>query len=130
MALRTIIDPRMQNAIPDLWPSRVSFFNVVTTPNVEGQPVVTTYTAIPSMTNLECRLAPFFSHQGRVTDNEIRGSKITELFQYRTCKINGNIPAVPRKMVAVVNEIMYQVRGVEQDSQSFCTQVRLEILKP
>jgi hypothetical protein len=67
----------------------------------------------------------------RPTDDEIRTSEVEEVFERRQLLLNGFFPQiVNRIMQAVVDGVVWPIRGVESDSQRLNTRLKLEQISP
>lgn len=127
--MRSLLDPRLRTAIPEHWPSLCTIQTITYTANAANQLMPTGVTNVSGMVNLQCRLGPIIL--SRPTDDEIRDTKVQEKYSRRNLKINAYLPQIQvRAMQAVVDGIVYPIRGVEGDSQQFSTRLRLEIVKP
>lgn len=127
--MRPLIDPRLRPTVDESYPSRCTIQRVTYTTTAANQRIATGATVVPGMSHLPCRLAPIIFV--RPTSDEIRDSKILESYDRTQLKINRYLPAITsRDMVAVVDGVTWPIRGVEADSSSFSTRLKLEKVKP
>ncbi len=64
-------------------------------------------------------------------DDEQRGKDILETYKLRTLTLNGYFPSImPESMQAVIDGIIFPIRGIEHDGQHQNTRLKLEIINP
>lgn len=128
--MRSLFDTRLNKAIEGLYPSLCTIQIVTTSVSASNQKVPTGATDIEGLINLRGRMAPM-SAIGGITDKETRSGGIVSRVVERLLKLDGYYPQIDtRRMQAVVDGVVYQIRGVDSDSQHFNTRLRLEIVKP
>lgn len=124
-----LIDSRLRKRIMQHWPSRCNIQSVNYTLTASNQKMPGTNTDVVGMFDIPCRLGPFIDT--RLTDTEHRTQSILSKSLSRRCKLGGYYPAIDtRRMVAVVDGSLYQIRGVEHDSERAHTSLRLEVITP
>lgn len=129
MRFHSILDPRLRVAIPEHWPSTCTIQTVNTTVSASNEPVPSGATDVSTLKNIPCRIGPRI--EVSVSDNEQRSDRVLEQFNRRQAKLNGYFPQiVPRLMQAVVDGVVYGIRGVEHDSERFSTRLNLENVEP
>ena len=127
--MRALIDTRLRSSIPEMWPSKCSIQRISFTNSASGQPIPTGAANIRALVNIPCRMGPLI--ELRPTDAETLTDPVTGTFQRRQCKLNLYAPLIsPLEMQAVVDGVIYPIRGVESDSQDFSTRLSLEIKEP
>ena len=129
--MRQLLDPRLHQSLGEFWPDLATIQIIVTVADAANQPVVQSPItgSVLGMDAIPCRIGPMI--QVRPTDEEVRDGKITDLILHRELKLSGYFPTITAHiMQAVVKGITYKIVGVESDSQSFSTRLRLEIIKP
>ncbi len=124
-----LIDARLKKHIIQHWPSRCTIKTVNYTVTSSNQKLASSYSDVVGMVDIPCRLAPFI--ETRITDTERRTTQVETKQVQRTCKLSGYYPQIDtRRMVAVIDAIVYSIRANEPDSESLSTRIRLEILTP
>jgi len=126
--MRQIFDSRLRTAIPEVWPSRCTIRTATVTVNAANQPVITGYTSVARMINLECRMAPFITL--RPDDTQIREQAVTENLNRRNCKLNSYQPTIVNDMYCLIDGVNYKIVGVEADGSHFSTRLHLELIAP
>lgn len=129
MRFPPIVAHAFRSALRLHYPSRctIQFVSKADTPS--GQSVNSSGLPVSGHLNIPCALGAF--SKDTTTDNERRGPTVTEEFSRRICKLSGYYPAiVERQMRAVVDGVIYNIRGVESDSQHVSTRLYLEVIKP
>ena|ERR1017187_2357625 len=127
--MRALIDPRLVQAIPEMWPSLCTIQSIGFTTSASDQQIPSSATNITGMVDIPCRMAPIMLY--RPTDDEIRTSEVEEVFERRQLLLNGFFPQiVNRIMQAVVDGVVWPIRGVESDSQRLNTRLKLEQITP
>lgn len=126
---RPLIDPRLRPMMDEMYPSRCTIRQVTYTVTSANQRIASGATDVPGMVNLPCRLAPIIFV--RPTADEIRDSKIQESYDRTQIKINRYLPSIEqRDMYALVDGVIWPIRGVEADSSDFSTRLKLERIRP
>lgn len=124
-----LIDNYLRKRIMQHWPSRCNIKSVNYTRTASNQQIVSGYTDVVGLYDIPCRVGPFIDT--RLTDNERRTDSVTSHILSRRCKLGGYYPTIDtRRMVALIDNTTYQIRGVEHDSEHTHTSLRLEILTP
>lgn len=127
--MRPLLDPRLASSLDNFNPARCTIQSVNITSSVAGQKTEGTPTDVLGRVGLSCRIGPMVLI--RPTDNENRTNRIQSAYQGRHLKFNGYYPDITvRAHQAVVDGIVYKIRGVEHDGAPFSTRLRLEILNP
>lgn len=79
------------------------------------------------MADIPCRIAPVSATN--ITDKEVRTESVQALYSLRELKLNGYYPLIQaRVMLAHVDGVRYQIRGVEHDSEHFSTRLLVETI--
>lgn len=125
--MKNLVDPRLESHLPNHWPSTCEIRTVSYAVSASNQRIksgaVTLYTRVP------CRMSPL--SKTRTTDNEARSETMESALKQRILKLNGYFPLiVPRDMDAVVDGVVFPIRGVENDSQRWSTRLFVEDLTP
>lgn len=124
-----LVDSRQYGRTTNMWPSKCTIKSVIITLSDSNQEIESGTTAIPSMTDIQCILGPVVDHP--TSDNEVRTSAIITGVLKRVCKLNGHFTEIiARTHKAVVDNIVYNIRGVEHDYTGHSTRLTLEIIKP
>lgn len=124
-----LVDNRLRKRIMQHWPSRCNIQSVNYTVTASNQQVPNGYTDIVGLYDIPCRLGPFIDT--RLTDNERRTDNVISHVLSRRCKLGGYYPDIDtRRMVASVDGNVYQIRGIEHDSERAHTSLRLEVITP
>lgn len=125
---RPLVDPRLYQRNENHWPSICTIQTANTSVSGSGQKTKTgTFTNVAGLVSIPCRIAPV--SQLNVSDKEARAETIQALYSQRELKLNGFFPQIqPRTMLAFVDGVRYEIRGVESDSQSFSTRMLVEII--
>jgi len=126
--VRQILDSRLRIAIPEMWPSRVTIRTATVSVNAANQPVITGFTSVAGMIDLEARMAPFIVL--RPDDTQIREQAVTQDLKRRNCKLNSYQPTIVNDMYALIDGTNYKIVGVEPDSCHFSTRLHLELITP
>jgi len=128
---RSFLHPRYRSALPDMWPSRVTFRLKKTRASAMNQPVRDDTTAVddvPGMSNLECRLVqlirqePMADVKKTQSTTTIYGPVEILVNKYVSDRIN------EADHLAIVDGVEYQIRSVEADSQFSRSRLRIEII--
>lgn len=126
---RKLIHPKLRTNLKDHWPSLCTIQSVNYTEEGTGQETSTSESSVTGMVNLPCRLGPLV--EVTPTDDERRTSSMSVGYSRRNLKINAYLPQItPEAMVALVDGVKYQIRGVDSDSEHFSTRLRLEVVEP
>lgn len=129
MPRHPIINKRLTHTIIGHFPSSCTIRTVTYTTTAANQKVPSGYADVLGLTNIPALLAP--ESDNTLVDNEVRDSSITSNYSRRRLKLNGYFPTIVAiRMVAVVDGVMYKIRGIEADSQSLLTRLRVEIITP
>lgn len=127
--MRALLDPRLRGSIPDHWPSVCTILAVTYTTNDDNQTIPSGVVAVEGLVDIPCRIGPIIKE--RPTDDEIRTQDIYSDFTRRYLKLNKYCPEIMERIQqAVVDDVTYEIRGVEHDSERFSTRLRLEIIEP
>ncbi len=127
--MRALIDPRLRQDIPEVWPSKCTIQQIQYTTSASNQKEITGATDILGMKNIPSRIGPL--RVARPEDDEQRGKDILETFSFRIIGLNGYFPNIhPASMQAVVDGTVFQIRGVEFDGQKQNTRLKLAIIEP
>jgi len=125
--MRSLIDPRMRTRLRGYWPSICTVQLEKFVQEESGQQKQTGGSDIDGLTKIPCRIGPLI--EVRPTDDEIRAGGVVEEYRRRQCKLDGFFPNIqPSGMQAVVDGVVYPIRGVEHDSEKFSTRLKLEVL--
>lgn len=126
----SVIHPLLQQKMRGSFPSSCTIQTPNTTTEASGQKTPTgAGTNVVGLIGLSCRIAAF-AEEAQPKDYEKRGPT-TETVKMRICYLQNYYPAIqPRTHLALVDTILYKVRGVEHDSEQGFTRLSLEILKP
>ena len=125
-----LLHPLMAQTISTHFPSRCTIQLTSSGLSASGQiqPAVG-IEVLPGHVNIPARIAPLSAMRPR--DEERRTTGVTSLDQLRAVKLQGYYPSiVPRQMRAVVDEVVYEIIGIEHDSQSFLTRLIVEWQTP
>lgn len=126
--MRSLVNPKLRAKLPEHWLSSCTIQSVTVTLSESGQKVPYAASNVAGLVNIQCRMAPIID--ARPTDEEIRTTGLRLEHSKRILKLNGYFPQiVNRAMQAVVDGVTFEIRGVEADSQSFSTRLRLESIK-
>lgn len=122
--------PRMRTAIEIAWPSLCTIQTIDTIAGFSNQPVPQgTGTNVAGMVEIPCRLSPMFRE--RPTDDIQRGGAVQEYHTRRDLLLNGDYHTIlPDTMQAVVDGIVYPIRGLDADGNAFITRLKLEMVRP
>ena len=116
----SIIDPRFSNSLSIGFPNLTTIQDVNTTSSKSGQPIETSDTDIAGLVDLPSNLV-------YTRANEERDSKVEAKVRTATDKINGYYPQITsRAMRAIVDGVMWRIRGVEFDTLQKFTTLNLE----
>lgn len=97
--------------------------------NEDNQQIPIGMMPIEGWIDIPCRIAAIIRE--RPTDDESRTPELIEDYRRRHLKLNIYAPDIdPREMVADVDGEIFEIRGVEHDSEYFSTRLRLEVLRP
>ncbi len=125
--VRQLIDSRLRNGIPDVWPSLCTIQSKVYSFSGSNQLTPVAYNDVVGQVNIPCRLAPRFI--GRVEYDEKRTDRMTSVYNQRELMLNAYLPSIQvRDQVATVDSVTYQIRGLDVDGQKFLTRLRVEIV--
>lgn len=129
MRFPPLLSPAFSSALRVHYPSRCSIQLVASGDTPSGQLVTAGGELVSGHINIPCALGAF--SKDTTTDNEKRDARILEEFTRRMCKLNGYYPTiVERQMRAVVDGVIYNIRGVESDSAHVSTRLYLEVIDP
>jgi hypothetical protein len=124
-----LLHSKLQTNTPLHWPTTCTIQAYTFAQSMAGQSLPTGLTDVAGLADIPCRLAPYI--ENIITDPEMRSANVTETIRRRTAKLNGIFPTIDGiRMIALIEGIVYQIRGVDFDSQSFSTRLRLEVVKP
>lgn len=127
--MRSPIDSRLTARLAYKFDDQVSIQAKKYTISASNQKTVSGFTPIDGLDSLPCLIGPII--ESRPTDEEIRTGHIKELVRRRHVLMSGYFPQILREsMVAITSEATYEIRGVEADSQTMLTRLRLEEIKP
>src|SRR5271170_5415966 len=112
--VRSLTDPRLRSSMGNHWPSLCTIQEKMLTNSVAGQPMETgDVNYYQGMVNVPCRTS-------RYKGNERRDAGVESKFRKSICRLNGYFTiVVSRTMRAVVDGVVWQIRGIEYDSQHF-----------
>lgn len=124
--MRPIRDSRFRASIPNPWASLCTIVQKQFTLSAVNQPIETgSYPLIDGMVAIPCLMSTEKSNENR--DESRRDSPIESKYSRIRCRLNGYFPDIKsRSMAAQVDGIVWQIRGIEYDSQKLCTILILE----
>jgi hypothetical protein len=123
----TILHPRLFRGLPAFFPSRCTIrLKQAATLNSIGEaepgwPELAGHIAIP------CNIAAKAGNT-QEQQSEVRTSDITYVSKDRHCMLDGYYPLISEEMAAEVDGIMYDIRGVVQQSAREHTKLMLELI--
>ena len=124
-----LLDPRLRTALPVLWPSRCTIQTITTTTSASNQLVPSGAVDLAGHTEIECRVSPIVRE--RPTDDLQRGYAVQEYHLRRHANLNGYFPTITEVgMQAVIDGVVYPIRGVDTDGNHFITRLKLEVVTP
>ncbi len=124
-----LLHPRLQASLREHFTSRCTIASKVYTVSESRQRVRTGNAPIAGMVDIPSSQAALILI--RPTDKEDRTQKILSTDTQRQVKLLGFYPQiVAEQMEAIVDGVTFQIVGVEADSLSFSTRLKLEIIKP
>lgn len=122
---RSLLDPRMTTRLMDDWSSSctIQIATGIGGTSLSGQRFPSSAWAnVTGMTNIPCRIAA--REDADPTDKEQRSALVTQQSVNRTIKLNGYFPTIlPQTYRAVVDGVIYHIRGVEHDSERYSTRL-------
>lgn len=127
--MRSIVDQRLITGTQAHHESVCTIYDVIITASSSGQRVETLGDPVDGMRHIPCRLAPLI--EIRPTDNENRTNRVQSEYANRVCRLNGHFPDIEvRRHRAVVDNVEWNIRGIEHDGSRKYTRLRLEVIKP
>jgi hypothetical protein len=124
---RAIIHPKLKGSFHNHWPSFCAILKKGGTRSLTGQVTGATLTPVAGMSRIPASLAPMSETSTR--DNEIRTMPISTSQSERILKLNGYFPKIiVGTHSARVDGKVYNILGVEADSQKWSTRLYVEIV--
>lgn len=120
---RPLIDQRLYAKTMTHWPSLCDIQSISEVRSDSNQLIASNPVAVANMTQIPCSLAPLSITP---TDNEVRSGEISSGKVGRILKLNGFFPGITNTMQAVVDGVTYQIVGIEADSHSWSTRLKVE----
>lgn len=126
----TMVHPLLQSKLIASFPSLCTIQTPNTTTEGSGQRTPTgSGTNVSGLTDIPCRIAAF-AEEAQPRDTEKRGAT-TETDVMRIAYLSNYYPTIqPRTHLALIDTVLYKIRGAESDSEQAFTRLSLEILKP
>lgn len=126
-----LFDPRLRTATEILWPSVCTIQLRVYNTESGNQRVFLVATDIDGMVEIPARSGPTVRERPTDDLNRFSGQVVSEYHLRRHVDLNGYYPQIlPETMQAVIDGVVYPIRGVEHDGQHWITRIKVEITTP
>lgn len=122
--MRQIVDPRFRASLPNQWPSLCTIQQKLTTLSDANQPIQSgVLNILTGLVDIPCLLSLRKA-------NEKRDHEVESKYRRGVCRLNGYFinEVISRSMLAVVDGVVWQIRGVDFDSLNLYTLLELEQL--
>jgi len=126
---RTIIHPKLFTEMPQFFPSRCSIYPLVQVRNPLGELIATPPDewldgAEPIIEDIPCIIADL----ARPVETEIRTPDSTYIAVARRLMLSGFYPEIDEHMRAVVDGVVYDIRGVDPSAVGSHTELVVEVV--
>ncbi|HEY8766044.1 MAG TPA: hypothetical protein VIP09_02080 [Dehalococcoidia bacterium] len=118
MSKRALTHPRFLAKLPDIYPFKAAIQQATASGTSFGT-LVETWATVSGLGLIDCRVAP-------VLAQEMRGPQFTQLVTTHQIALRGYYPQIVETMRAVVDDVGWDIQGVEYDGNKITT--RLHVL--
>lgn len=123
MARRALVHPQMLNRLPQFYPSEATIESGVESRDSFGSPTLT-WTVLANHRDIPCRISPLTVQTPTFT-SEARLESLTYLTTTHHIALRGYFPEIEATMRAVIDDVAWDIKGVEHDGQNVTTRLRV-----
>jgi hypothetical protein len=120
---RPLTHPRLLDRLPNFYPEKATIQQATASGNSFGDQTLV-WASVSGLVNLDCRVAPL-TIQTPTFANEARLEALTYHTTTHQIAMRGYYPEIQETMRALVDNVDWDIKGVEHDGQGVTTRLRV-----